>query len=177
MKTVYQNLFQLISSIELTLEKKFITPSLVLLYSGIDIVASLNTEIGRDVQRSDFINWVNKYMIPHINIPLTGDDIYSARCAVVHSMRSESKMSRQGKAIQIFYTWGDKESEELQNLINLTNMKHIAIKFETLFQAFRLGIVDFFEEAETDTQILHNIFNRAQSMLSYSELPKFENFE
>lgn len=177
LKPVYQNLYQLIRSMELAMEQKFVTPTLILLYSGIDIVTSLNTEVGKNVTRNDFIEWANKYMIPHLSASsLKGEDLYAARCAVVHTMAAESDLSRQGKASQVLYTFGNKEENELQDIITSLKMDHKVIKVEVLIKAFRLGIVDFFDDIEKDENLQQRFFERSRVILSYTDMNYLDEF-
>jgi hypothetical protein len=69
--------------------------SLVLLYSAIDTVAWACKPDG-DTSGSEFCAWVEKYMRPEARLGCTAVDLYAARCAVVHSGRSESRLSRKG---------------------------------------------------------------------------------
>jgi len=176
LKPLFQNLYQLIKSIELTLEKGYITPSLILIYSGIDIVTSLNAEAGKDVTRKSFIAWSNKYLIPQLNQSLKGEDLYAARCAVLHTLTSESDMSRKGNAVQIFYTFGNQKKEGLQDVIEMVGMDHKVIKIEEFFQGFRNGLANFISEVEHDEGLQRRIFARAQRVLAYTDLKEINGF-
>jgi len=55
---------ELIDSIDLCYSCKLFTPSLILLYSAIDIMASLDRETSHDyVLRCDFLAWVDTYIL------------------------------------------------------------------------------------------------------------------
>ncbi|MGO4500972.1 hypothetical protein AB4114_34505 [Paenibacillus sp. 2RAB27] len=82
-------------------------------------------------------------MLPHLNIAIKGEDLYAARCAVVHSMKSESRMSKENKATQVLYAYGNNNQEDLQKLIAITEKNYIAIHIDELFKSFRIGIADF----------------------------------
>ncbi|MGO4500060.1 hypothetical protein AB4114_29720 [Paenibacillus sp. 2RAB27] len=167
---------EIIKSIELILENKLIQPTLILIYSGIDIVASLTVPIKRDVQRKDFEEWVNKYMVPHFDKPLTAKDIYAARCAVLHTMKAESKLSKEGQASQIYYVHGDKKEEELQFYVDLLGDSHKVIHIEKLLKYFRMGIADMFENLDKDENLLINMKNRSRVILSNTSLTEFEKY-
>ncbi|NHN34971.1 hypothetical protein [Paenibacillus agricola] len=168
---------ELIKSIEVTLEKGYKISTLILLYSGLDIVASLNTAIGKDVQKKDFIEWVNKYVIPHMDVKVTGEDLYAARCAVVHTLASESSMSRQGKATQVFYTWGDNKPEQLQEIIKQNGMNHVTVKIENLIMSFRQGVIDFIGDIPNDPKLIYTVLQRSEYMLGYNSIPFLDEAE
>lgn len=76
----------------------------MLLYAQIDIAASLNRPVSKSqVTREDFKNWVNQYLLPNSNLDCSADDLYAARCGLLHTYMAESKASRAGKAKQTFY--------------------------------------------------------------------------
>lgn len=166
MKHVYHNVLQLIESIELLMEEQFISSVLILTYSAIDIVSSLSVKGDRDAQRRDFIEWVDKYLLPIPQTSCTGKDLYAARCSVIHILGSESLLSRKGEAKNIVYTWGNESVEKLQKNMNLIETPTIVIKIEVLIQSFREAVADFFEAAKDDRELWETIKKRSQKMFS-----------
>ena len=81
------------------------THALALLFSSIDKMAWL-TSANIDHTRSDFIRWIDDYLLPAGSISLDAIDLYAARCGFLHTGSSESKLFRDGKAKQIFYSVG-----------------------------------------------------------------------
>ncbi len=78
--------------------------AVILILSGIDSMAFLNMpESQTDVTRTDFIDWVNRYMKFPCKEKLTGADLYGARCAMLHTYGVVSKMSREGKCRMVGY--------------------------------------------------------------------------
>jgi len=139
----------LLSAIDLCLEHGFVTPSLILLYATIDIMAWLDREGSHeDVQRSDFVRWVDKYLLPASDLQCDATDLYAARCSVLHSYSAESRLSRHGDAVQVFYAWGTAEAEPLQKLIDVigtTDAK--TVKVEQLLQALKTAVQKFLADA------------------------------
>jgi hypothetical protein len=106
----------IIKSIELCLNAKLQISSLILLYSGIDIMAWLNRPVSEEFAiRNDFIRWVDDYLLPNSNIKCEAIDLYAARCAIIHSYSFYSKLSKRGKAKEICYAWGKANVKVLQN--------------------------------------------------------------
>ena len=64
--------------------EELFTESLVLLYAGIDALAWLALPSG-DVNGSDFVKWVNTYLLPDSGLQCTAEDIWAARCGLLHS--------------------------------------------------------------------------------------------
>lgn len=90
--------------IRVTIENKCYGSAVILILSGIDTMAYLSMpETQEDVQKTDFIGWVDKYLRFPCKEQLTGLDMYGARCGMLHSYSSNSKLCREGKCRQIGY--------------------------------------------------------------------------
>jgi hypothetical protein len=139
----------LISSIELCFKNQFVTPSLMLTYATIDIMAWLDRDKNHtDVQRSDFIKWVEAYLLPNSQLSCTAIDLYAARCSLIHSYSAASRLSREGKASEIFYAWGTADEKDLQKLIDLEGSHDAkAVQVEDLVDALKQGVAKFIANA------------------------------
>jgi hypothetical protein len=146
-KKVYkENINQLLEVIDSNLKTKMLLPSLILIYAGIDIMAWLNRdESHQENNRNDFKNWVNKDLLPESGLNCNADDLYGARCSILHSYTAESTMSNQGMAKMICYAWGTIDESKCQRFIDLSSQKGKAIvmNIDTLNSAFKVGIQRF----------------------------------
>jgi hypothetical protein len=124
-----------------------------LIYCGVDNMTYLNIPADQEeVHREDFIQWANKYICPNLrnNITqITGEELYSARCAVVRTYTVESRKTKTGSARMIGYFFGGEpplayDKEIAPNLI--------LIRLETLRDAFYMAIDKFFMESYADKQ-------------------------
>lgn len=90
--------------IRLLLEQRHYVSALILIYSGIEMMAFLNLPPQRaDVMRSNFISWAETYLLPFLpqDLRLTGKDIYGARCGVLRG--ADSRLAREGHCRIIRY--------------------------------------------------------------------------
>ena len=95
-------------SIQLLVEAECWSPALQLVYAGIDTMAWLGAPPTQDnVTRKDFIAWASRYVQFPGREQLTGEDLYGARCAILHQHAAESDLSRQGKCRIVGYYVGD----------------------------------------------------------------------
>jgi hypothetical protein len=143
MNSFYQTFYHLINAIEESLSKERIVPALILIYSGIDSISFL-AERGNLKHREVFKNWVKKWMLEKYPIPCNEIDIYSARCGLLHQQSSESSLTKNNKAREIYYSWGNANIEILQNSIisSSKDTSVVAVKVEDLFWSFRKGTAD-----------------------------------
>ena len=75
-----------------------------MIFSGIDTMAYLNMPANQqDVERTDFVAWVERYIKFQCEEKLTGLDLYGARCAMLHNHGARSKLSRNGKCRMVCY--------------------------------------------------------------------------
>ncbi|MCG2790707.1 MAG: hypothetical protein L6305_03035 [Actinomycetia bacterium] len=149
-----KNLNFIIKSIELCLTAKLQIPSLILLYSGIDIIAWLNRPTSKEYSsRKNFIRWVDNYLLPNPNIKCKAIDLYAARCAIIHSYSFSSRLSEEGKAKEIYYAWGKANVKSLQNDIDSRSKKSaIAIHINDFLEAFKEGVEKFKLSIKSDKE-------------------------
>jgi hypothetical protein len=139
--TVLKNFLPLLQAVELCIPNRLFTPALVLTYSGIDAAAWVNTN-KPSTDRTGFKEWVDRYLLPAEPLPCSADDLYSARCALLHNLSSDSDMTKLGKARVIWYAWKPAPLTPLEKLAALPHAPNpIAMYGDDLVEAFSLGLV------------------------------------
>jgi len=152
-------------AIDLCLEKSLLMPALVLIYNGIDIIAALSREAKKDkVTREDFINWCDRYILPGNNLECSSQDLYAARCAILHTYTAVSELSKQGNASEIYYCLGNTEKEKYQKIIDSKYPRKVVIvTIETLDKAFKSGYLSFIEDIKKEPQKELLVYERASN--------------
>src|SRR4029077_12302133 len=98
---------ELLNSARLLEESDFVTPFLIILYCTIDTMAWLSLPDEREtVERSDFIEWVNNHTLRNQIGPCRAEDLYGARCGLLHSYNPMSALSRERKVKEVYYLRG-----------------------------------------------------------------------
>jgi hypothetical protein len=144
--------------------------ALVVLYSAIDTLAWVSLESG-DVTRSAFYQWVDTYISPEKLIGCTSQDLYAARCAVVHSSSTESKLSRDGKARELWYVTSASSAERLQNYAQSVGSNAYVIPFTLLVAAFTEGAMNFSEALAQNPELNSRCVERMKHWLSFMSMP------
>lgn len=163
-KQVYErNVEELLNAIEACLKSRLVLPGLLLLYAGIDIMAWLNRAKSQaNSERIDFIEWVDRYLLPNAGLSCSATDLYAARCSLLHSYTPESPLSRKGEARKIYYAWGTGRVEDLQHLINSVDAHvALAVHVDGLFGAFRVGVQRFKQTLSNDPDQAKLVYKRA----------------
>jgi hypothetical protein len=138
--------------IEITLENHCYGSAVNLIFSGMDTMAYLNMPAGQqDVERKDFILWVERYIKFPCKEQLTGLDLYGARCAMLHTYGARSKLSREGKCRMVCYM--DRGIPEIRSKPGIDDL--VVVSISALADAFFKGIdkflVDLFANKEKAT--------------------------
>ena len=171
--TIKHHLSELIIVIKYTLDSKKHLPTLILIYSTIDILSWLNRPASNpDVTKNDFISWANQYLLPGSTLMCSSIDLYAARCGIVHSYQAESKLSREGKAKQIWYAWGKGDVTRLMTKIHQAKLNGIAVAVhvEELFKALEQGISNFLTSIDADPAHAMIVYERAEKKF-FSNIP------
>ena len=119
-----------------------------------------------NVRGKDFKDWVNQYLLPDSSLRCTADDLYGARCGLVHSHTAESDSTNKGAARQIWY-YGKEASKELleQQIGNRTDV--IAVRIVDLIDAFSNGSVRYIKDLALDSQRSKKALERASHWIGW----------
>lgn len=123
--------------------------ALVVLYSAIDTLAWSSRDAG-DVTRSDFCGWVSRYMDPTVQLGCTPEDLYAARCGLLHSSAAESKLSREKHASELWYATSPHSVPGNQAFAQRVGASAKVLYFTALLTAFSQGVMHFSDELSSD---------------------------
>jgi hypothetical protein len=157
----YQNTVSLIETIEECLEKHRLLPCLILLYTGIDVMASLERR-PEEGTKAAFMRWVDGYLLKVRPLPCTSTEMYAARCGILHTFSADSDLSRRGKARELLYAWGVAQPETLAQAASALGRDNVVVvHIRDLLDAFRHGIADYVQELEADVRRQDTVAQRA----------------
>ena len=175
--TAYREMIEeMIESAEVLLGLRKVTPPLVLLYSAIDMMAWLNIrDVISDTSSSSFVKLVNDFISPTGQLPqCSPDDLYGARCGLLHTRTPESRTARSGQARKLLYAYGSKTARELQGLIDTCESDEIPVHVDSLVKAVRLGLDRFADSLVDDWEHSAMVRFKAAKMLPTSEAAQRE---
>lgn len=96
----------IVNDIHVCLKNNAPTGAIILTYCAMDTMAFLYMAEGKqNVVQADFKNWIDKYMQTDAKQPYqyNAEDLYGARCGIVHTYGAESDLSRKSKCKRIGY--------------------------------------------------------------------------
>lgn len=133
-----------VKAIDLCLENRLGTPALILIYTCIDVMATLSRPaLSRKTDKRHFIAWAERHMDCRDRLGVTGLDLYAARCGIVHTGTADSALSEEGRARRISYGWGDRHAGEPMALRQKPGHAEVVLRIEDLAAALRAGIARF----------------------------------
>ena len=146
-----------------TFDEKLLGSSLILIYTGIDTMAWLDMPPNQTgVTRRDFINWVEAYFDQRFLKQITGEELYSARCAVVHTYTVESSMTQSGTRVLLYKLGGTPPV----NYVPAVAPDHVGLDMRYLKDTFFQAIDTFLMKAFADKKKGALIDQRAQKLLN-----------
>lgn len=139
------------SAIDMCRERKLSTPLLVLVYSAIDTLAWTVYGENMNEVKMRFLEFCERYLLPNERIPCTALELYAARCAVIHSLGWESKLTTDGHARSLFYSFGMNDLKVAQEAYDLLRPgQFIGISADELIAVTRRANHSLSKEAESD---------------------------
>jgi hypothetical protein len=157
--------------IQLCIDNECYGCAMILLYSGIDMMANLSTPLSQSrVTRDDFTRWCDRY----IRLPgaeqINGLELYSARCAVVHTYGVESDLTRDGRARQVAFA--DRCVPEVRFAPSV-DPTLVIVSIDALAKAFFAGIDRYVMDLFSDPAKKSDAEARLKKLLTqYPYLPK-----
>lgn len=100
----------------------------------------------------------------------TAIDLYAARCAVLHTLTSESDLSSQGIARRVAYSWGTAAVGNLKEVTKILKKDVVSIHINDLNEALLLGIDRYLDELGQDEARKTIVIKNAEK--TYNDLPE-----
>lgn len=96
----------MLRGIDACLEQQCLVSAVTLIYAMLDALAALTRP--RDATETSgaiFKDWVRRYSGLESGLNCSADDLWGARCGVLHLHSPISRLSSQGKVKEIYYQW------------------------------------------------------------------------
>lgn len=118
---------------------------LVLIYSFIDSAGLLDAPPSQtQATRDSFKNWVKKYILTDAQINFNEVDLWSARCAVLHTFTSQSNLSNAGTAKELHYYAGPNDSDtEISFIEQINSTEQIPVHLDGFYSVLLSAIKKF----------------------------------
>ncbi len=178
MDKLFKNYFQLIQAADDCVNKHMIIPSLILIYSAIDSASWLASENPSEEVSSRFKKWVNTWMLKHGKLKCSAEELYAARCGVLHTLTPNSTLSEKKGVRKIAYSWGKAKQDKLEESISALSMSDnmASIHLEDLFWCFREGFADYLEHIFSSDEGKEKFLSKSGQHFENMEIEKMDEF-
>jgi hypothetical protein len=142
-------------------------PGFLLLYTSIDILASLTRPQTSDATDSSFFKaWVDKYMLPSLGLPISPDDLWGARCGLLHTLTAESDVSRNKGAKMLNYIGGDAAAVKAKQQKEDPKSSHdIFVSTFDFVNAFLSACDRFAQDVGSDIDLQARVYSHAAKLM------------
>ena len=156
----------LLPGIEACIKALCLVPSLTLIYSAIDVVSALTRPQDKpETNRTFFKDWVKAYMRDFLaTTGCSDEDIYAARCGVMHTMTRSSGLSKKGSVKTLVYYWRDGPRPDSTAPPALGSVQ---ICVNDLYDAFVRGLGQFGAAKAKDSTLAEKVEYHEQELLCY----------
>lgn len=157
----------MICGIEACLQQECLVSSIALIYAAIDSISALTRPIGQaDTTSAQFRDWVNTYLLPQASLTCTAEELYGARCGILHTYSPESRLQRgnQGAVKRLVYRW--KAGPDADAEIPLPADASVII-IEDLFDGFKGAVDKFFNAVEQNSDFANVVNTHCMELLCY----------
>ena len=149
--------------INVCLESECFGSVVILTYSGIDTMAYLAMPVCQtDVTREDFVQWCDKYIRFPGSDQVTGLELYSARCGMLHTYGVESRLTRSGTCRKLGYM--DRSVPEIRYSPQI-DQNLALVSIEALAKAFFNGIDRFLVDLFSDSTRITHVEQRLRQLV------------
>ena len=178
MDKLFKNYFQLIQATNDCVNNHMIIPSLVLIYSAIDSASWLASETPKEEVGSRFKKWVNTWMLHSGKLKCSAEELYAARCGVLHTLTPNSTLSEKKGVRIIAYSWGKAKQDKLEESISALSMSHntVSVHLEDLFCCFREGFADYLDYVFSNDEVKEKFLSKSGQHFENMEIEKMDEF-
>jgi hypothetical protein len=137
-------------------------PALIVLYTAVDIFGSLlRPETEPDTAGKYFKKWVDDYVLGHSQVASTAQDLWGARCGLLHTHTASSRLSREGAAREFHYYHGSPPPGMEQVLRSLEHKGKLFVDIAALNRAFSDGAHRFLEDIDRNPDLAKRVLHHS----------------
>ncbi len=174
-RTFEEHTSAFIKVIEYCHENRLFEPQIALIYTLIDQMAWLyRSDRKPDITSTAYIYWVNKYVLPQSKLPCSAEELWGARCAILHTGTAESKNSKIGKFRKIYYYYSlipVNGSQIIEELDQRLDKNAVFLDVDQLRAAVINGIDRLYDEIDNNHDLAVRVNERLGKVLKYVPVP------
>jgi hypothetical protein len=177
-ENLFKNYYQLIDTVDDCINKHMVLPALILIYSAIDSASWIASDNPNEGVGTRFKRWVDEWMLRNSAIKCNSEELYAARCGILHTLTPYSTLSNKKGVRRIAYAWGKANARELEETISVLSMdgEVVSVHLDDLFWVFRIGFADYLDYVFNNTQKRDKFLSKSGLHFANLEMEKMDEF-
>jgi hypothetical protein len=157
----------MLTGVDVCIEAQCLVSAVALIYSTVDALSALTRPAtAGDTTRDVFMDWVRDYIHPEQTLSCSAEDLYGARCGILHNYAMNSRLRRQGQAKALIYKWRNGPDPDPARTIPLP-ADAITLYVEDLRRALHDGVMEFLGAVETSRKLKERVDHHRRQLLCY----------
>jgi len=155
----------MLRGIQVCVKNQCLVSAVALIYSCIDSLAALTRPTHqKDTTRTQFIDWVNTYLLPESFMKCAAEDLYGARCGILHTYSPDSLLRRNGHAKPLVYCWKSGPAPDAEIPMP---PDAIVITVEDLMASLERAIIKFLLAIDSNPSVKSKVDHHRKELLCY----------
>lgn len=155
------------------LQSQCLISAVTLMFSSLDALAALTRPLGQpSTNGAVFKAWITRFIKPDSSLGCSAEDLWGARCGVLHLYSPDSDLSAQNKVRRIYYQWN---AGPAVDVVRTIPSDALVIAVEVLHRAVEDAIRDFIFASEADEEVKKKVRAHLPSMLCYEPFPALDS--
>jgi hypothetical protein len=157
----------MLKGIDACIRAQCLVSAVALIYSAMDALAALTRpQDANDTTRGEFLDWVKTYLCPIEKLGCSAEDLYGARCGILHTYGPHSRLRRQGAAKALVYKWKGGPAPDRQHS-TMIPPDAITLCVEDLRDAVEEAVVSLLAAVDLDQDLKSRVDRHRQELLCY----------
>jgi len=159
----------MLRGIEVALEQECLISAVALMHATIDAVSALTRPKEQDdTSRQVFEAWVKRFLLPGSGFEFSASDLYAARCGVLHTSSSESRLEREQGAMPLVYQWSAGPPADQAHPLPTGA---VVVRVESLHRAIRHAVALFLKASEAEPDLHDRVAHHLRALFCYVPWP------
>lgn len=159
----------MLPGIEACLERECLVSAVTLIFAAIDALAALTRPVGQlETDGDTFRAWADRFMPPEKHVGCTAQDLWGARCGVLHTYSPEAARAARFGARRVYYQWRQGPAADAARALPVGS---IVVIVEDLHGALVNAANSYMVETATDGNLQAQLKDHLPSLLCYEPFP------
>jgi len=161
----------MLTGIQACLDQQCLVSAVTLVFAAIDALAALTRPINQaETDGATFRAWATRFLHPVQRMNCTVEDLWGARCGVLHTYSPEAVRAARRGARRIYYQWRQGPPADT---VRALPARSVVVIVEDLYAALFDGAHAYMDETSADADLKARLNAHLPSLLCYEPSDPF----